>query len=158
MQLVLTDAPVFNDEPVELDAAMKDAMEFRPELSRLKLEKEINKIDLEYYKNLTKPKIDLTSTFSLDGLASGNVNTNSFTTSLFAIQAAGTETNSSSYFYNLICRSTLTPPPNCSSIPLITVAGTPSFLKGGFNRSFANLFRSDAPNFTIGVTISFPFK
>ncbi len=158
MQLVPTDTPVFNNEPVELDAAMKDAMEFRPELSRLKLEKEINKIDLEYFKNLTKPKIDLTSTFSLDGLASGNVNTSSFTSSLFAIQAAGTETNSSSYFYNLICRSTLTPPPNCSSIPSITVAGSPSYLKGGFNRSFANLFRSDAPNFTIGVTISFPFK
>ncbi len=158
MQLVPTDAPVISDEPVNVDAAMKDAMEFRPELSRLKLEKEINKIDLDYYKNLTKPKIDLNSTFSLDGLASGNVNTNAFTTGLFAVQTAGSETNSSSYFYNLICRSTLTPPPNCSSIPLVTIAGSSSFLKGGFNRSLANLFRSDSPNFSIGVTISFPFR
>ncbi len=158
VQLVPTDAPILSDEPIELDAAMKDAMEFRPELSRLKLEKEINKIDLDFYKNLTKPKIDLTSTFSLDGLATGNVNTNTFTSPLFAIQTAGSETNSSSYFYNLICRSTLTPPPNCTPIPTITVAGSPSYLKGGFNRSFANLFRSDAPNFTVGLTISFPLR
>ncbi|MEP6900345.1 MAG: TolC family protein [Actinomycetota bacterium] len=158
MSLVPTDAPVFSDEPIELDAAMKDAMEFRPELSRLKLEKEINKIDLDYFKNLTKPRIDLTSTFSLDGLATGNVNTSSFTSGLLTVQNVGSETNASSYFYNLICRSTITPPPNCSPLPLITIDGSPSFLKGGFNRSFANLFRSDAPNFTVGVTISFPFR
>src|SRR4030095_12324841 len=36
--------------------------------------------------------------------------------------------------------------------------GTPSFLAGGFNRSLANTFRSDAFNYSIGVTISFPFR
>jgi outer membrane protein len=158
MQIVPTDTPVFTDEPIDMDAAMKDAMEFRPELSRLKLEKEINKIDLDFFKNQTKPKIDLVSTFSLDGLALGNVNTNSFLSPLITQQTPGLETNTSSYFYNLICRSTLTPPPNCSNIPNVLISGSSNFLKGGFNRSLANLFRSDAPNYTVGVTFSFPLR
>jgi outer membrane protein TolC len=158
MSLVPTDAPVLNDEPIDLDAAMKDAMEFRPELSRLRLEKEINKIDLDYYKNQTKPRIDLNTTFSLDGLALGNVNTNSFLSPLLVIQPVGQETSSSSYFYNLICNSSGTRPANCSNIPSVVVPGSSNFLKGGFNRSFINLFRSDSPNLTVGVTFSFPLR
>jgi outer membrane protein TolC len=42
------------------------------------------------------------------------------------------------------------------TVPTVTIPGTPNFLAGGFNRSFANLFRSDAPNYSIGVTFSFP--
>jgi len=45
----------------------------------------------------------------------------------------------------------LTPPP-------VTIPGTPTFLAGGFNRSLSNIFRSDAPNFSIGATISFPLR
>ncbi len=157
-QIVPTDAPVFSDEAIDLDAAMKDAMEFRPELSRLKLEKEINKIDLDFFKNQTKPRIDLVTTASLDGLSLGNVSTDSFQSPLLFPEPVGSETGTSSYFYNLICRSTLTPPPNCTNIPVVTFPGTANYLKGGFNRSFANLFRSDAPNFSVGVTFSFPLR
>jgi outer membrane protein TolC len=158
MSLVPTDAPVLNDEPIDMDGALKDAMEFRPELSRLRLDKEINKIDLDYYKNQTKPRIDLNTTFSLDGLSLGNVNTNSFLSPLLVIQPVGQETSSSSYFYNLICNSNVTRPANCSNIPSVIVPGSSNFLKGGFNRSFANLFRSDSPNLTVGVTFSFPLR
>ncbi|HEY0462069.1 MAG TPA: TolC family protein [Pyrinomonadaceae bacterium] len=157
-QIVPTDTPVLNDDPIDLDAAMKDAMEFRPELSRLRLQKEINKIDVDYFKNQTKPRVDLVSTLSLDGLALGSVNTNSFQTPLFDPTIPGT---TNSYFYNLICNSTTTPAPSgcgINNIPVVTVPGTPSIYNGGFNRSFANLFRSDAPNFTVGVTFSFPLR
>lgn len=158
MQLVPTDTPVMSNDPVNLDAAMKDAMEFRPELSRLRLQKEINKIDLDFYKNQTKPRIDLVSTFSLDGLSLGNVSTDSFQAPLFDPTIPGT---SNSYFYNLICNSSTTPAPSgcgINNIPIITFPGSPNYYKGGFNRSFSNLFRSDAPNFTVGVTISFPLR
>ena len=158
--LVPTDAPVLSDEPIDLDAAMKDAMEFRPELSRLKLEKEVNRIDLEFFKNQTKPQVDLVSTFSLDGLSLGKVNTDSFTAPLFFQEPVGSETNATSYLYNLICNSTNTTRPlRCNErLPDITFDGTPGFYRGGFNRSFLNLFRSDAPNFSVGVTFSFPFR
>ena len=69
-QYVPTDAPVFSTDAVDLSLALKDAVENRPELRRLKLENEINKIDIEYFKNQTKPQIDLNSTFSLGGISS----------------------------------------------------------------------------------------
>ncbi|MDQ3180516.1 MAG: TolC family protein, partial [Acidobacteriota bacterium] len=44
-QFVPTDKPVFSDEVVNFDDVMKDAIENRPELRRLKLQGEINTID-----------------------------------------------------------------------------------------------------------------
>ncbi len=156
VQMVPTDKPVFSMYTVELDAAMKDAMQFRPELSRLKLEKEINKIDVDYFRNQLRPRIDLTSTFSLDGLSSGSVSTAASSFDLITQQTTPF-TNASSYLYSLICGG-VTVPAGCSPIPTITVPGSPDYLRGGFSRSIGNFFRSDAPNFSIGVTISFPFK
>lgn len=156
VQMVPTDKPTFSTDSVDLDAAMKDAMQFRPELSRLRLEKEINKIDIDFFKNQLRPKIDLTTTFSLDGLSSGNVNTTDSIVPLLVAQNAPF-TSSTSYLYSLIC-SGATPPAGCFPIPTVTVPGSPDYLRGGFSRSMRNFFRSDAPNFTVGVTISFPFR
>lgn len=156
MQVVPTDKPVFSTDRVELEDAIKDAMQFRPELSRLKLEKEINKIDLDFFKNQLRPKIDLTSTFSLDGLSAGKVSTESTIVPLLTAQTSPF-TSATSYLYSLICTSP-TPPAGCAPIPSVVVPGSPEYLRGGFSRSMRNFFRSDAPNFTIGVTISFPLR
>jgi outer membrane protein TolC len=157
-QVVPTDNPVYSDEPIDLNNAMNDALENRPELSRLKLENEVNKIDIDFFKNQTKPRIDLNGTFSLDGLSLGKINTSTFNSNIFIPELPGQETNTSSYFYNLICRSSLTPPPNCSTIPSVTISGSPAYLNGGYLRSFRNILRTDAPNFSVGVTISFPLR
>jgi hypothetical protein len=133
-------------------------MQFRPELNRLRLEKEVNKIDIDFFRNQTKPRIDLVSTLSLDGLSLGNIDTSSFDLPLIFPENPGFETTANSYLYNLICRNTSTPPPGCTPIPTVSFAGTENFYRGGFSRSLRNLFRTDAPNFTIGVTISFPLR
>lgn len=156
-QFVPTDNPVYSDEPVNLDNAMKDALENRPELSRLKLEKEVNQIDIDFFKNQTKPRIDLTSTVSLDGLSLGNINTSDFRSNIFFPESVGQETTTSAYLYNLICQSA-TPPTRCNSIPQTTIFGSPDYLNGGYGRSFRNLLRTDAPNYSFGVVISFPFR
>jgi HAE1 family hydrophobic/amphiphilic exporter-1 len=155
MQMVPTDRPAFSNDPVDLDDAMKDAMQFRPELSRLRIEKEINKIDLDFFRNQVRPRIDLTSTFSLDGLSSGKVNTAASSFPLITEQT--TFTSATSYLYSLICSSP-TRPSACSPIPSVIVPGTPNYLNGGFSRSIRNFARSDAPNFTVGMTISFPLR
>ncbi|MEP6847367.1 MAG: TolC family protein [Acidobacteriota bacterium] len=145
---VPVDKPVISNEPVDFDAALKDAMNNRHELRRLKLQAEVNTIDLAYYKNQTRPQINLNTTFSLNGLARGGAITD---TTLFP-QFSGNEE---------ILRqglNTLLLPANQIPNPLIPIAGTPTFLAGGFNRSLANIFRSDAPNYSLGVTISFPFR
>jgi len=150
--IVPTDKPVFSQDVTNLDAAMKDATENRFELKRLKIANEINDIDLKYFRNQTRPQIDLNTTFSLDGLSRGGANSAS-TTRLYT--SVG-----DLRFLNAINEIRGLP---TIALPLvlndtINIPAAPAYLYGGFNRSWANMFRSDAPNFSIGVTISFPFR
>ncbi len=143
---VPTDKPAFSMDTLSLDAAIKDAMDNRYELRRLKLASDINKIDIAYFKDQTKPRIDLNTQFSLDGLSLGGASTDPITTRQF--------TGNDEILLNAL-NTLLTPDiPN----PPVVIPGTPSFLVGGFGRSLANTFRSDAPNYSVGVTISFPFR
>jgi HAE1 family hydrophobic/amphiphilic exporter-1 len=146
--LVPTDKPIYSDETIILDDAVKDAVENRPELQRLKLAREINAINIDYFKNQTKPQVDLNTNFSLNGFSQGIKNNSDFTVPQFT-------GNDEILRLKL---NTLLPPNMQIENPLITVPASPSFLVGGFNRSFLNLFRSDAPNYTVGVTISFPLR
>ncbi|HEX7296194.1 MAG TPA: TolC family protein [Pyrinomonadaceae bacterium] len=68
-QVTPTDSPSFNEAPVNLADAIKDAQENRPELRRLRLEAEVNQIDLTYFKNQTKPRFDLQAIVATTGLA-----------------------------------------------------------------------------------------
>ena len=150
--LVPTDKPAFSLDSVNLDAAMKDATENRFELKRLKLEREINETDIAFFRNQIRPQIDLNTTFSLDGLSRGSVNT-AFNTNLY------TSTGDLRLF-NAINQIRALASVNLPLIlnDTIVIPASPSFGFGGFNRSLANVFRSDAPNYSVGVTISFPFR
>ena len=147
---VPTDKPAFSLDAVSLDAAIKDALDNRYELRRLKLASDINKIDIAYFRDQTKPRIDLDTTVSLDGLSLGGANTNSF----LVPQFQGNDEILRTRLNSLLVSAGQAPIPN----PSIEVPGTPAFLAGGFNRSLSNMFRSDAPNYSVGVTISFPFR
>ncbi len=147
---VPTDDPKFDLDPVSLDDAMNDAMDNRYELRRLKLQKEINAVDIKFFKNQTKPLIDLTSTFSLDGFTRSGANSAIDTTLLSGSQDIFLFNSLNSTRASLGLPLLVNPP--------ITIPASPSYLFGGFNRSLANIFRSDAPNFSVGVTISFPFR
>ncbi len=155
--LVPTDAPIFSNDVIKLEDAVKDAVENRPELRRLKLDREINSLDIQLAKNLLKPKVDFVSSFSLQGISLGKVSTDSTTFNL--IEPSFARFNASSYLYGLICQ---TPNSNCLSqtnrIPTITSPGSPDYFNGGYARSIANFFRKDAVNYSIGVTIQFPLK
>lgn len=147
---VPVDKPVFSLDAINLDNAIKDAMDNRFELRRLKLANDINNIDISFFKNQTKPQIDLNTTFSLDGLSRGGATTDSTTVPLIS---GDPNTNAIAFLLAQMRRFHSIDP-----IPNVTFAGTPSFLVGGFGRSLANAFRSDAPNYSVGVTISFPLR
>jgi len=68
-QITPTDTPKFDASPVNLNEALKEARANRPELRRLRLQTEINHIDLQYFTNQMRPQIDLQSTFATTGLA-----------------------------------------------------------------------------------------
>ncbi|MGI8788832.1 MAG: TolC family protein [Pyrinomonadaceae bacterium] len=154
--LVPTDAPTYSDEPINVEDAVKDAVDNRPELRRLRLQREITAIDIDYFKNQTKPRIDLVSSFSLNGLALNGINqavsTNFFTRQqdlLFLDRINGLIAKTQGINPQIVV------PPITNDQILIPASTSPVF--GGFNRSLLNLFRSDAPNYTVGITFEFPF-
>src|SRR6185312_15176144 len=60
---------------VSLPDALQTAMENRPELQQSNVLKEINQIDQRYYKDQTKPGVDLVGTYGINGLA-GSISSN----------------------------------------------------------------------------------
>jgi outer membrane protein len=71
--LVPTDEVRTEVEPVNLQDALTEARANRPELRRLSLQSEVNAVDLEYFRNQTKPRVDLQGTFSTNGLSGSAV-------------------------------------------------------------------------------------
>jgi len=68
-QITATDAPVLDLSPVDLKSALEEAHKNRPELERLNFQKDINSIDLQYYRSQVKPEITLTGALTTTGLA-----------------------------------------------------------------------------------------
>jgi outer membrane protein TolC len=57
-----------NPVTIPLDDAIKLAQANRPEMRQLNLQKEINKIDIEFFKNQAKPQVDFVFNYSAVGL------------------------------------------------------------------------------------------
>jgi HAE1 family hydrophobic/amphiphilic exporter-1 len=158
-QLTPTDTPTFDTTPVNLNDALKEARDNRPELRRLRLQNDINKIDVQYFKNQTKPQIDIQSTLATTGLAGKDVS---------GASPAGTEipiingdpARDPSAFLLLQIRDIQ----NRAMFPLAVVptvpspGGPPSALIGGFGKDLSNLFSLKTRNVTVGLSIQIPFK
>lgn len=148
---VPTDAPVYSDEPVNVEDAIKDAFDNRPELRRLKLERETNSIDIGYFKDQLKPRIDLVSSFSLGGLSLGNQSTSGGTFPQFT----GNEEILRQNLNSLLRRfGGGLPIPN----PDVQFSGVSPFFNGGSFQAFRNIFRTDAPTYSVGITFELPFR
>lgn len=62
--------PVSSNIPsIGLEVALAEALKNRPEIEQLDANAEINRIDQKYYKDQTKPQIDLVSSYTSAGLA-----------------------------------------------------------------------------------------
>lgn len=79
-QITPTDQPTFDATPLNLQDAMTEARANRPELSRLRLQRDISDIDIKFFKNQTRPRIDLQSTLATTGLSGTPVTAASPTT------------------------------------------------------------------------------
>jgi HAE1 family hydrophobic/amphiphilic exporter-1 len=94
---VPTDRPSITLDTVSLEEAMKDAVDNRFELKRLKLQKEINAEDIRFFKNQTKPQIDFNGTFSLDGLSRGSGTSTDTIVPLISSDPAAAQTNANAF-------------------------------------------------------------
>jgi outer membrane protein TolC len=68
-QITPTDTPTVDVTPVDLNGAITEARKNRPDLQRLRIQREINDLDVQFFKNQTKPQVDLQATLAATGLA-----------------------------------------------------------------------------------------
>ncbi len=160
--LMPTDEPAFDETPVNLETALKEARENRPEMRRLKLEEDVNDINLQFYKNQTKPRIDLVGTAQTNGLA-GNPNTTLVSTKPSPLILGDTfaSTSASAFLLQQLnqTRQSLGLAP-ITDIPVVTpqAASIPSQFVGGYGQTLKNLFDLKTRQVVVGVTIQLPFK
>jgi outer membrane protein len=153
--LVPTDSPSFDETPVVLETALKEAHENRPEMRRLRLEEDVNDINRQFYKNQTKPRVDLVGTFSTNGLA-GTVNPNLIDTTPSPLISGGADVFLLQQINALRTAQGLQP----VNSPIITPAAPdlPEQLVGGYGRTLRNLFSFDTRQIVVSAVISLPLK
>ncbi len=159
-QVMPIDEPSFDVVPVNLNDAIDEAKANRPELRRLRLQRDINNIDIQFFKNQTKPRIDLQSTFATTGLAGSAVTTGGTTGSIPLI-FGNPLTNSNAFLLQQINIIRNLPLINLGNamVPQIdaTSPGATGNLVGGYGQMLRNLFNFNTYNAVVGVTIEFPF-
>ena len=161
-QVTPTDTPKFDTNTVNLEDALKAARENRPELRRLRLQNDINDIDITYFKNQTKPRIDLTGTLALTGLAGAAVDTPGAVApgTLVPLISGDPLLNPSAFLLSQIRAIQIAQGLPVAVTPLNPApdTGINSKLIGGYGKTITNLFSGETRNVTVGVAIQFPFK
>ena len=143
--IVPTDPVDLQVPGVSLPDALQTAMQNRPELQQSNVVKEINEIDQRYFKNQTKPAVDLVGTYGVNGLA-GSISTagvNPFTASSLQVRQRVDEL------------STLA---GLDPLPIVPPQTFSPDLLGGPGQSLQSLLANRYGNFRIGVSVSLPLR
>jgi HAE1 family hydrophobic/amphiphilic exporter-1 len=153
-QLTPTDTPSFDLSPVNLTAALDEAHKNRPELRRLNLQKDINTVDLQYYKNQTLPQVDIQSTVASTGLAGASLGLPAGT--LVPLISGNPTANSSAFLLAQIQALQRNANLPIATVPTVATSGAAANLIGGYGQDLQNLLGFKTRNITVGVAISFP--
>ena len=139
--------PVDVEAPrTSFDEAWSTAVMTRPELAQLQTNREINEINTRYFRDQTKPRVDLVASYTGAGLAgtSGTTGANPLTS------AFGPLTDR----INLLSALNNLPP-----LPATNSGGgaLPDNLIGGYGQSLQNILGFNYPTYRVGVNIELPF-
>ena len=137
--------------PVNLEAprmllteAITIALENRFELAEVRTSKDINEINKRFYRDQTKPQVDLEVSYSSNGYAGTlSDNDNPILNGLTSLERRVAEL------------STIAGLP---VLPANTFNSIPADLQGGYGRALSNLLGQDNPTVRVGVRISLPLK
>src|SRR6185503_1472907 len=122
------------------------------------LQRDINDIDLKYFRNQTKPQIDLQTTLATTGLA-GSSNSNFDPTATVPLISGDPNTVANAFLLAQIRDIQTRAGFPLATVPLVpSQGGPPSDLIGGYGKDLSNLFGFKTRNVTIGVAIQLPFK
>ena len=144
VSIVPTDSVDLVTPQISLPEALKFAMDNRPELQQTNVIREINQIDQKYFREQTKPAIDLIGSYGMLGLA-GNLSStaiNPITSSNIALRD---RVNDLSVLAGL------------PVLPIVPSQFSPDLL-GGYGQSLANLAANRFSNFRVGVQINLPLR
>ncbi len=141
-------SPVSLEAPrVPLEQALTAAINNRPELAQLQTNAEINQIDTRFFRDQTKPQIDLIGTYTAVGLAG----------------APTTAAGSTGTGANALLRARVNELSMLAGLPPLDPATTGGSsvnpnLVGGFPQSLSNLIGQDYPTYRAGVRIAIPLR
>jgi len=127
---------------ISLNDAITTAYENRLELKQNDVSRSINEINRRFYKDRTKPQIDLKLSYTLNGFA-GTPNNSDF---------GFGDPNLTARVNQLSALSGLPP------LPVAPPSTVPANLNGGFRNSLVNLFNQKFNNLQVGITFDFPIE
>ena len=145
LSIVPTDSVDLAPPETSLPEALKAALENRPELQQSNVAREINQIDQKYFREQTKPAVDLVGSYGMVGLA--------------GIQSrTGNPFNSAS---SQELRDRVNLLLDRAGLPLLTPLAPQAispFLIGGYDQSLRNLVSNRFNNFRLGVQVNLPLR
>jgi outer membrane protein TolC len=141
--------PVNVSPPITpLQDAVRQGLANRPELAQVQISREINETDNRFYREQTKPQVDLVATHTNAGLAGIQLpaGPNPFTAGLVTL---------TDQINQLSVLAGLQPLPTTGGG---TSAGLPPLLVGGYGQSLSTLFNSSFPTTLVQLRISLPIR
>jgi HAE1 family hydrophobic/amphiphilic exporter-1 len=146
VSIIPTDSVDLTPPTINLNDAMAAAMANRTELQQSTVVSEINQIDQRYFREQTKPQIDLIGSYGIVGLA-GALNTSD------AINPFAGSTAQLRERINALSALNGLPP-----LPETPPATIPDNLVGGIGQSLLNIGANRYSNFRVGVQLNLPLR
>ena len=158
-QVTPTDTPKFDAAPVNLNDALREARENRPELRRLHLQNDINQIDQKFFRNQTKPQVDIQSTIATTGLAGTPATQTIAPGTLLPIIDGDPLLDPDTFLLTQIQDVQRRAGFPVAVVPTAATPNlAPSALVGGYGQTLKNLFNLNTYNVIVGVAIQIPLR
>jgi HAE1 family hydrophobic/amphiphilic exporter-1 len=139
--LVPAEQPRLKTEPpMPIEDALRLAFNNRPEMEQYRLRGEMNKIDVAYYRDQTKPEVNLIAGYGTAGLAGKE---RSETNPIVA---------SNQLLFDRV--NQLSQSAGLPALPPTSFGAAPDKFIGGYGQNLDNLFRNEFRTFRVGVSIN----
>lgn len=161
----------FNISPVSipLNDAVRLAQENRPEVKQFGFQKEINQIDIDFYRNQAKPQIDLVAGYTTNGLAGAPATTNvtvpSCSNPVPLLGSDGKLDTTKLYCIPIAVQSvggnivpTFLPPTPFTTTTTTQAASIDNKFIGGYGTALGNAFRNEFRTISFGLQITLPLR
>lgn len=133
-----------------LQDAIEEALANRPELAQLQIASTVSQTNLRYYREQTKPQIDLVASYTSSGLAGivSESRSNPFTGGFPIIIGRLNELSSAQGLS----------PIDDSLFGSMSGSGVPDVLIGGYSHSLSNLYGFGYPTIQVSLQVSLPLR